>query len=144
MSYFGRTCIHDIPNLWGIHVRHTLRIHAISWNAIQTSQISLYICSPSHTRKHRHTNTSSTNHMQWNHTSQCYACYLFSFLVSLPANHNPRTYFWCQELQPSGLTLDPPKRFQPQGLVPYPGATTNWFQELQLFDLFLRSGATTL
>jgi hypothetical protein len=97
-----------------IHVIHTLQIHAISYNAIQTSRISLYICSPSHTRKHRHTNTSSTfNHVQSTHTSQCYACSLFRFLFLCLQGYNPRTCFWCQELQLSGLTLVPPKRLQP-------------------------------
>jgi hypothetical protein len=38
-------------------------------------------------------------------------------LVPLPVGYNPMTYFWCQELQLFGLTLVPPMRLQPQGLV---------------------------
>lgn len=34
MSYLGRTCIHDIPNLWGTHVIRALQIHDISWNLL--------------------------------------------------------------------------------------------------------------
>jgi len=73
------------------------RIHVISYYAIKTSQISLYICSSSHTRKHRHTNTSSTI----NHTSRCYACSFFCH------------YFFACKLQPRDLFL-------------MPGATTHW------------------
>jgi hypothetical protein len=50
----------------------------ITINVIQSSSISLYICSPSHTRKHRHTNTSST--INSSITMLCMLLFRFSFL----------------------------------------------------------------
>jgi hypothetical protein len=61
---------------------------------VLSSRISLYICFPSHIRKHMHTNTSSIKKFSKScHTSPWYACSCSIFLDSLPIMLQPQDLF---------------------------------------------------
>jgi len=71
-------------------------------NVIQTSLISLYICSSSHTKKHRHTNTSSTIN-----SSITMLCMILFHLSFFSYRHQPCFWGINHVSRPSTL-LSPP------------------------------------